>query len=161
MRLFKKPIYRKILAIWCFKWINRYNQNKSTTKLLVYLECFLILINCYIVVPCIFVMYLGALFYRHKIFRKFHYKIGQEFHKIFHSKFHKAIGFFLIFIYVLSIIMILLMIFTIPFIILMYLGAKYEKKLEFPNKKRKEKYVYKYVDNERDKKESKTLGYIN
>ena len=145
MRIFKKPLYRKLLSIWIFKWIYRYNQNKSMLKGMVYIQFILILAIFYISIPSILVMYIGGLLYRHRILRKLHFKIGQQFHKIFYSKFHKLIGIILIILYFFAIILLILMIFPIPFLCLMFLGSKYEKKLELPKRIKKQKLVYQYT----------------
>jgi len=161
MRLLKIPIYKRLSGLWFYYWIKKYQANKNTVKVLVYLQTFIICFTWFFSFFILSILYLGALIYRYKIYKKIHYKIGNYFNKIFHIKRNKLFGVLLILLYILIHLFILSLIFTIPIIIVLFIGTKIEKKRILPKKIRKTKYVYSYVDNEQNKKESKTIGYLN
>ena len=67
IRIFKFPLYKRLLSLYPYKWIYKYQANKNTVKLLVYLESIFLFLTCFFSIPIILNMYLGVLIYRTKI----------------------------------------------------------------------------------------------
>lgn len=159
--LFKTPFHLKLLNLWCYKWILHYQPDKKTVKVLVYLESIFLILTWFISIPIILNLYLGVLIFRYRIIKKIHYRIGIEFQKKTEIKKHKVFGIFYTIVYLICWFIILSLLFTWIIVILIIIGAKTEKRKEFPKLKKKKKYVYYVSQNEKDKQESKTIGYIN
>lgn len=158
IRIFKYPLYRYLLNLYPYKWIYKYESDKTTMKILVFLESFILFLTFWFTFPILLTMYFGLILYRKKFFKKIHYRIGQEFHKMFDVKKHKILGICLIIIYLIAWLLLLSLLFTIPILLTMKLGAILEKR-RITHKK--DKFIYNFVENEQNKKESKTIGYIN
>lgn len=159
--LLKTPIYKRLMFFWFYKWINNVNPDKKTFKLFVYLETLIICCTFYVSIPILLMMSIGVYFYRYRIFKRIHARIGFEFQTSYQVKKHKLLGFLMTLGYLILWFIFLSLLFTIVILLFSILGCKYEKKRTLPKKRKKKKqYVFEYIENEKDKTESKSIGYL-
>jgi hypothetical protein len=161
IRCFKFSISKKLESLWFFQWIHKYQPNPKTVKLLIYLCVILVMFTWFISIPILLIIYSGALVFRYRLFQKLHHKIANQFQSSIRTKYHKFLGCMFFMMYVIFWFFILALVFTIPILFLMAIGYKIEKKREFPKIKKNVQFKFEYTEFEPNKKESKTIGYLN